>query len=154
VCPGPRLLDDVGSVYAVQSAWVAERLDAGAVVTDWKIGLTSPVVQAQLGDDSPDFGVLLDEMAVAAGGAANMTLLLQTRIEAEVTFVLGADLKLARPTDADMVAATCALGAPVRAGDVVLSGAPGPMVDVHAGDQFEAEVDELGAVSVTFGSTT
>jgi hypothetical protein len=26
--------------------------------------------------------------------------------------------------------------------------------DLPAGDQFEAEVDELGAVSVTFGSST
>jgi 2-keto-4-pentenoate hydratase len=237
--PVRELLDDVGSAYAVQSAWVAERLDAGAVVTGRKIGLTSPVVQAQLGVDSPDFGVLLDEMAVAAGGTADTTLLLQPRIEAEVAFVLGADLDLAAPTDADVVAATdsvtaaleivdsriadwdialldtvadnasagmyvlgstprsldgldlasctmtmrrngtavstglgraClgspvraiawlaatayALGAPLRAGDVVLSGALGPMVDVHLGDQFEAEVDELGAVSVTFGSTT
>jgi 2-keto-4-pentenoate hydratase len=238
--PVRDLLDDAGSAYAVQSAWVAERLDAGAIVTGRKIGLTSPVVQAQLGVDSPDFGVLLDEMAVASGGAADTTLLLQPRIEAEVAFVLGADLNLAEPTDADVLAATdsvtaaleiidsriagwditlldtvadnasagmyvlgsaprpldsaldlagCAmtmrrngtavsaglgsaclgspvravawlaatayaLGAPLRAGDVVLSGALGPMVDVHAGDQFEAQVDELGAVSVTFGSTT
>jgi 2-keto-4-pentenoate hydratase len=237
--PVRDLLDDAGSAYAVQSAWVAERLDAGAIVTGRKIGITSPAVQAQLGVDSPDFGVLLDEMAVAAGGAADTTRLLQPRIEAEVAFVLGADLNLAAPTDADVVAATdsvtaaleivdsriagwditlldtvadnasagmyvlgsaprsldpdldlasCAmtmrrngtavsaglgsdclgspvravawlaatayaLGAPLRAGDVVLSGALGPMVDVHAGDQFEAEVDELGAVSVTFGRT-
>jgi 2-keto-4-pentenoate hydratase len=53
-----------------------------------------------------------------------------------------------------LAATAYALGAPLRAGDIVLSGALGPMVDVHAGDQFEAEVDELGAVSVTFGSST
>jgi 2-keto-4-pentenoate hydratase len=236
--PVRDLLDDVGSAYAVQSAWVAERLAAGAIATGRKIGLTSPVVQAQLGVDAPDFGVLLDEMAVAAGGTADTTRLLQPRIEAEVAFVLGADLDLAAPTDADVVAATdsvtaaleivdsriagwditlldtvadnassgmyvlgsaprplgpgldlagCAmtmrqngtavsaglgraclgspvravawlaatayaLGAPLRAGDIVLSGALGPMVEVRAGDRFEAEVDELGTVSVTFGA--
>jgi 2-keto-4-pentenoate hydratase len=236
--PVRDLLDDVGSAYAVQSAWVAERLDAGATVTGRKIGLTNPAVQAQLGVDSPDFGVLLDEMAVATGGVADTTRLLQPRIEGEVAFVLGADLTLAAPTDADVVAATdsvvaaleiidsriagwditlidtvadnasaamyvlgsavrpldldlasCAmtmrrngtevsaglgsaclgspvravawlaatayaLGAPLRAGDVVLSGALGPVVDVHAGDRLEAEVDGLGAVSVTFGSNS
>ena len=94
--PVRGLLDGVGSAYAVQSAWVAERLDAGAVVTGRKIGLTSHVVQAQLGVDSPDFGVLLDEMAVAAGSTADTTLLLQPRIEAEVAFVLGASLLAVR----------------------------------------------------------
>jgi 2-keto-4-pentenoate hydratase len=234
--PVRDLLDGAGSAYAVQSAWVAERLGAGAVVTGRKIGLTNPVVQAQLGVDSPDFGVLLDEMAVPAGGVADTSRLLQPRIEAEVAFVLGADLALAAPTDADVAAATdsvmaaleivdsriagwditlldtvadnasaamyvlgparrpldldlagcamtmrrngtevsaglgsaclgspvravawlaataCALGAPLRAGDVVLSGALGPVVDVHAGDHFEAEVSGLGTVCVTFGA--
>ena len=104
--PVRDLLDDMDAAYAVQSAWVAQRLEAGATVTGRKIGLTSPAVQAQLGVDSPDFGVLLDEMAVAAGGTADMTRLLQPRIEAEVAFVLGADLDLAAPAEADVVAAT------------------------------------------------
>jgi 2-keto-4-pentenoate hydratase len=241
--PVRDLLADAGpasvvrSAYTVQSAWVAERLAAGAVVTGRKIGLTSPVVQAQLGVDTPDYGVLLDEMAVPDGGVADTARLLQPRIEGEVAFVLGADLDLAAPTEADVVAATysvvaaleivdsriagwditladtvadnasaamyvlgtaprpldldladcgmtmrrngtvvstglgsaClgspvravawlaatahALGAPLRAGDVVLSGALGPMVDVAAGDRFEAAVDGLGTVSVSFGAT-
>src|ERR1700689_4788115 len=95
--PVRDLLDDADSAYAVQSAWVAERLDAGAIVTGRKIGITSPAVQAQPGVDSPDFGVLLDEMAVAAGGAADTTRLLQPRIEGGGAFVLGADLHLAAP---------------------------------------------------------
>ena len=53
-----------------------------------------------------------------------------------------------------LAATAYALGAPLRAGDVVLSGALGPVVDVHAGDRLEAEVDGLGAVSVTFGSNS
>jgi 2-keto-4-pentenoate hydratase len=234
--PVRDLLGDARAAYAVQSAWVDERLAAGAAVTGRKIGLTNPVVQAQLGVDSPDFGVLLDEMAVAAGGVADTARLLQPRIEGEVAFVLGADLNLAAPTDADVVGATdsvvaaleivdsriagwditlvdtvadngsaamyvlgsarrpldldlarCAmtmrrngtvvstglgsaclgspvravawlaaaayaLGAPLRAGDVVLSGALGPMAEVQAGDRFEAEIGELGTVSVTFGA--
>lgn len=42
------------------------------------------------------------------------------------------------------------LGNPLKAGDVVLSGALGPFVDVEAGKTYELKVEGLGRVQTTF----
>jgi len=42
------------------------------------------------------------------------------------------------------------LGQPLRAGQVVLSGALGPMVPVSPGEVYEARIDGLGRVRAVF----
>lgn len=240
-CPPVRDLigADAEAAYAVQHAGIARRVAAGATVVGRKVGLTSPAVQAQIGVDRPDFGVLLDDMAHPDGATVSTQGLLQPKVEAEVAFVLGADLvdgdlddeqvraavaqvvpaleivdsriagwditfadtvadngssalyvlgDVARtldevePVDVEMSmtrdgevvstgnGAACLgdpllalgwlartardLGQPLLAGQVVLSGALGPMVAVSAGDTFAAEITGLGSVSVSFAPDT
>jgi 2-keto-4-pentenoate hydratase len=221
--------------YRVQRLLTEEALAAGRRVVGSKVGLTSEAVQRQLGVDRPDFGVLFADMARAEDTPIDAGELLQPRIEAEVAFVLGADLDgpdldRAAVRDAvdtavaaleivdsrvagwdirlvDTVAdnASCGLyvlgagsrplagldlpgagmsmtadgsvvsegngaaclgdplnallwlartavevGAPLRAGDVVLSGALGPMVPVTPGTTYQATIEGLGSVRAVF----
>lgn len=84
--------NDLESAYEVQRRLAQRRSAAGHRVVGRKIGLTSPAVQAQLGVDRPDFGILFEDMDVSAHATVPMAGLLQPKVEAEVAFVLGADL--------------------------------------------------------------
>jgi 2-keto-4-pentenoate hydratase len=107
---------DIGLAYAVQQRVVGERIAAGARVVGRKIGLTSEAVQRQVGVDRPDFGVLLDDMDVTALSAVPSGRLLQPRIEAEIAFVLAADLD---EDDLDVERVRSAVGHAVAALEIV-----------------------------------
>lgn len=226
---------DIDAAYAVQQTLARQRIARGARVVGRKIGLTSPAVQRQVGVDRPDFGLLFDDMDVSDLDLVPSDRLLQPRVEAEIAFVLGADLDRAdldldavraavaearaaleivdsrvagwdiaiadtvadnassglfvlapqgvtldrfTPRDVDMTltldgrqasegnGAACLgdpleallwlartaqeFGDPLRAGQIVLSGALGPLVDVGPGSEVRAEISGLGPVSATF----
>jgi 2-keto-4-pentenoate hydratase len=223
---------DFDAAYAVQEVLTRDRLAAGARVVGRKIGLTSPAVQRQLGVDRPDFGTLFDDMWVPIGAVVPVGNLLQPRVEAEIAFVLKADIEdpddlrssidyavaaleicdsrvagwdiaitdtiadnasaalfvlgerrvdlddfdpaavtmyltadgvrassgtgaacLGDPLNALawLARAAAGVGAPLRAGEIVLSGALGPMVDVRPGMSVAAEISDVGTVTATFG---
>ncbi|WP_433527470.1 2-keto-4-pentenoate hydratase [Nocardia pseudovaccinii] len=226
---------DVGAAYAVQERLTAARLAVGAIMVGRKIGLTSPAVQAQLGVDRPDFGVLFADMQCSEEQVVAMDRLLQPKVEAEIAFVLNRDLdegpldiesvgravayaapaleivdsRIAgwditygdtvadnassglfvigsarrdlnefRPVDVTMsmridgrevstgTGSACLgdplealrwlartareFGDPLRAGQIILSGALGPMAPVVAGDHVTAEISGLGVVQARF----
>ncbi|MDR3453361.1 MAG: fumarylacetoacetate hydrolase family protein [Rhodoferax sp.] len=220
------------AAYAVAEVNTRAHLDAGHRITGKKVGLTSKAVQAQLGVEQPDFGILFDDMEVLSGDSADTSRLIQPKVEAEVAFIVGRDVTGKTPswseflsciayalpaieivdsvitdwkiTLVDTVAdnassglyvlgdqpvalgnlslgdigmqmskngqtvsvgtgAAC-LGHPLRAaywlartmaerghglraGEVILSGALGPMVPVSSGDLVHAQIGALGTVS-------
>jgi 2-keto-4-pentenoate hydratase len=226
--------DAVGA-YAVQAINTRFWQDAGRRIVGRKIGLTAKAVQAQLGVDQPDFGVLFEDMEIADGGMLAAAKVLQPKAEAEIAFVMARDVREPTPeglaaaieyavaaieivdsriadwkiTFADTVAdngssafyvlgkehkslagldlytcgmalevngAVASLGAgaaclghplkaaawlartladvgePLRAGDVLLTGALGPMVTLNRGDRVEAKIGGLGSVSFFYAA--
>lgn len=226
---------DIDTAYRTQFANLTQEYATGQALVGRKIGLTSTAVQRQLGVDQPDFGALLDNMQVPAGGTVPPGRLLQPKVEAEIACWLGADLdgsldsvdevrsavatmsaaieivdsRIARwditivdtiadnassglfvvaparvpvgevdPVDVAMrlevngvvtatgTGADCLddplnavlwlartakrLGTPLRAGEVILSGALGPMTAVSPGDHVRADLSGLGTVEVDF----
>lgn len=95
-------LDDA---YAVQDAFVARKREAGGRVIGWKIGLTSRAMQDALGIETPDSGVLFDDMLFEDGAEVPRGRFIQPRIEAEIAFVTKTALGGA-PDRAEVLAAT------------------------------------------------
>lgn len=226
---------DAAAAYAVQEINTRYWESVGRRIVGRKAGLTAKAVQTQLGVSQPDFGVLFDDMRVADGGTLDPAKCLQPKAEAEIAFVLAADLPSpdTKPEDvaaaiasvhaaieivdsriadwkitfADTVAdngssaffvladqgkplvgldiwtagmvmqingeivslgvgaaalghplnaaawlaqTLAARGEPLKAGDIVLAGALGPMVAINAGDRIEAFVGGLGSCSFTY----
>jgi len=229
----PRM--DAQDAYAIQKINTDKRVAEGRRIVGRKIGLTARAVQAQLGVDQPDFGVLFDDMGYGDGEPVPVSVLQQPKIEAEIAFVIGRDIEADNPTLVDVMraieyalpameivgsrianwnikfvdtvadnassaayvlgssprklsefdlrlcgmamlqcgepvstgaGAACLgnplnavlwltrtmarLGSPMRAGDLVLSGALGPMAPVKPGDIFETRINGLGSVKAAF----
>jgi len=96
----------IDDAYAIQRAWIEQKVRAGRTIKGHKIGLTSKAMQQALGIDVPDSGVLLDDMFFPDAGEVPAGRFIQTRIEAELAFVLARDLSGASVTMLDVLAAT------------------------------------------------
>lgn len=102
-------LRDAAEAYAVQQAWSALRREHGERVMGRKIGLTSPAIQRQLGVHEPDYGELwASRYYELAGGRVVIPAapFLQPRLEGEVAFLIGRELRGPAVTLQDVLAAT------------------------------------------------
>jgi 2-keto-4-pentenoate hydratase len=145
-----RDIDDASDPAAIRDA-VALAFPALEIVdsriADWRIGITDTVA------DNASSGVFV----IGTSGTP-----LDAFEPADVTMTMrrGADVVsqgTGRACLGDPLAALAWLaataidvGTPLRAGDVVLSGALGPMVNVAPGDVFDAVIAPLGTVTARF----
>ena len=96
-------LDDA---YGVQAALIARKVAAGLRGIGWKIGLTSRAMQEALNIDTPESGVLLDDMLFEDGAEVPAGRFIPPRIEAEIAFLMRAPLAGAGVTREAVLAAT------------------------------------------------
>lgn len=96
----------LSDAYRIQERFVARRVAAGETIIGKKIGATSKPVQEFLGVYQPDFGMLLSGMVYQEGDTIPLDTLIQPKAEAELAFVLKADLKGPGITAMDVIRAT------------------------------------------------
>jgi 2-oxo-hept-3-ene-1,7-dioate hydratase len=92
--------------YRVQDMLIDMHYTAGRSRIGWKIGLTSRAMQQALGITTPDSGILLDNMLYQSGDTVAKDRFIQPRIEAEIAFVMRADIAGAGHSREDVIAAT------------------------------------------------
>jgi len=80
---------NMDDAYSIQSAWVKRKIELdGRKVVGYKIGLTSRAMQRAMNIETPDYGVLLDDMAFANNSQIKAADFLDPQIEVELAFVL------------------------------------------------------------------
>lgn len=97
---------NVTDAYHIQLEVMKKKTSEGRTIIGKKVGLTSLAMQKMLGVDEPDYGHLLDDMQVADGGSIKISDLLSPKIEAEIGFILGEDLRGLNVTYLDVLMAT------------------------------------------------
>lgn len=79
--------------YDVQRRWAEARLAKGAKIVGRKIGLTSRAMQMASKMTEPDYGVILDDSLFRDGARIPANTFIKPRLEVELAFVMGSDLK-------------------------------------------------------------
>src|SRR5882757_2816674 len=101
---------DLATGYAVQRAL---REQAGPLA-GWKLGITSPAKQAQVGVKDPVYGFLAAGHALDLGAPLKTGELIQPRAEPEIVFTLGSDLAGPHVTATDVLRATAGVAVGVE----------------------------------------
>jgi 2-oxo-hept-3-ene-1,7-dioate hydratase len=100
----PEMTIDDG--YAIQRAWVDLELADGRTIKGRKIGLTSRAMQLSSQITEPDFAPLMDDMFFETGAEIPFDNFIAPRVEVELAFILGKQLKGPGVTLDDVMSAT------------------------------------------------
>lgn len=136
---------DLDDAYRIQEIQVEGWLAAGRQVRGRKIGLTSAAMQRQLGVTEPDYGVLLDTFFYSENSRIGTSEFSQPRIEPELAFILGKDLRGPGINVADVIGATAWV---VPALEIIDS----RIADWRIG-YFDTVADNASSGGVVLGST-
>jgi 2-keto-4-pentenoate hydratase len=119
---------------------LALKQTAGVRVIGHKIGLTNKAMQQQLGVDQPDYGVLLDTMAVAPGSTLAASEFIQARIEPEIAFWLAEDVRGPGVTAEQVLAATRGVSASLELVDSRIANWRITLIDTIADNASSARI--------------
>jgi 2-oxo-hept-3-ene-1,7-dioate hydratase len=92
--------------YAISTEVAQRKIAAGAKLIGHKVGLTSKAMQRSSQIDEPDYGHLLDTMMVADGAKVPHENYCRPRVEIELAFILGKQLRGPRVGLPDVLRAT------------------------------------------------
>jgi 2-oxopent-4-enoate hydratase len=79
--------------YAIQMIYCGSQLRDGKRLIGYKVGLTSAEAQKQFKISQPDFGHLFNDMSLVEESELSLSKLIQPKIEGEIAFVIGKDLR-------------------------------------------------------------
>ncbi|WP_374980831.1 2-oxo-hepta-3-ene-1,7-dioic acid hydratase [Pseudomonas solani] len=96
----------IEDAYAIQRAWVEQKIRDGRKLVGHKIGLTSRAMQVSSNITEPDYGALLDDMFFDEGSDIPFERFIVPRVEVELAFVLGKPLRGPNCTLFDVLDAT------------------------------------------------
>ncbi|WP_016838139.1 2-keto-4-pentenoate hydratase [Ureibacillus thermosphaericus] len=92
--------------YAIQLAFIQQKIQEGAVIKGLKIGLTSKAMQEMLNVYTPDYGFILDTMVLHEEEPLSSQRFIQPKIEFEIAFVFKKKLQGPNVTVQDVIDAT------------------------------------------------
>lgn len=92
--------------YAIQREWVKLELADGRTIKGRKIGLTSRAMQLSSQITEPDYAPLMDDMFFETGTDIPISKFIAPRVEVELAFILGRDLKGPNITLFEVLSAT------------------------------------------------
>ena len=83
----------IDDAYAISTVVANRKIAAGAKLIGHKVGLTSKAMQRSSQINEPDFGYLFDDMMIADGASIPHENYCLPRVEVELAFVLGKQLR-------------------------------------------------------------
>ncbi len=135
--------NDLDAAYAVQRAFNQKRTDEGQRLVGRKSGFTNPTAQGAMGVDTPVSGLLYDVMDVPHRAEIPGSQITSAKIEAEIAFIMGADLDFEKIGIADVMRATDYVTAAIEIVNTRIIDWSGKGVDMVA--------DNVGASHFTLG---